>query len=715
MAANNSALDRVQAALADGNSGLAITEMENYLAAWPEPQTAAKLQSLKDDYDMMVGYWRQGGHDPQLEDVYRRQLQRLYVLYANVCHYHRMQAAPYLYSLYSRTRQGQHDWSLASIRHRLEDFVSSTALLQLEPDNKQQAKRAALHKTHQQQVSQLFEYVLTSRQWTDGVGVEFGEMMLSPTVDSNDQQLIISAVSLSLMNQFDMAKFRMLTDVYRRSQDDAVRQRALVGWVLAMDERYDKVFPEQRTIISQLLQSPAVCQELVELQIQLISCLSEAEDTSTIRQEIMPDLMKNSHFRMTQQGIVEDEEDPMENILNPNADEQRMEQLDQAFERMLKMQEQGADIYFGGFSQMKRFPFFYDMANWLMPFYMQHPDITQFVEKYGSNKFLQKMMEDGPFCNSDRYSFVIAFQQVFNQLPEEMRRLMERGEMPMNEQLMAEQQTRTYKRRIYLMDLYRFFRLFSHRSELQNPFNADDGQASPCEFLLSPLLSGLPIEDSKAQIVRLLKKKGMQAAADRLLLTFDAQHRDVQYYLWVRDYEAALRLDPTHRRALQGYSRQLFDRGDYSAALAVYDQLAASYPEEVSYSLNKAVCLVQLKDYEPALQLLFRLNYEHPEHDAVSRVLTWTLTCQGKLEQAAKRYEQLTAVDQPVAEDLLNQGYCYWLQGRVDQAVANFTDYCKQMKAADEHFVFTLDGEWLEERGIARSEVLMMEALVKTA
>jgi hypothetical protein len=73
-------------------------------------------------------------------------------------------------------------------------------MLQLEPDNKRATKSEALYKDHQQQMNQLFEYMLTSRQWSDSVGSQFTEMLTSPTVDTVDQQLLIAAITLSLLN-----------------------------------------------------------------------------------------------------------------------------------------------------------------------------------------------------------------------------------------------------------------------------------------------------------------------------------------------------------------------------------------------------------------------------------------------------------------------------------------------------------------------------------
>ena len=103
--ATNEALDMVGQALRAGNCGKAISRMENYLAAWPEAQTAGKLAELREDYALMENYWRRGAQDPQREEMYGRLLQRMYVLWANVAHHERMKVSPYQHSLYTRVRQ----------------------------------------------------------------------------------------------------------------------------------------------------------------------------------------------------------------------------------------------------------------------------------------------------------------------------------------------------------------------------------------------------------------------------------------------------------------------------------------------------------------------------------------------------------------------------------------------------------------------------------
>lgn len=710
------ATERLCLELMKGNAGRAIVEMETYLAAWPQQQTQERLQAVKEDYELMTGYWRRGVDDPQRHEQYMKLLQRIYVLYANIAIYHRQNASSYLTGIYNTSRQQGRTWSVAAIRQEMENFVSEVAMLELEPEHTRAEKSEGLYKRHQQEMNALFNYVLTSRMWTDGVGREFTELLLSPTVDNVDQQLIVSAVMLSAMNQFDVVKFRVLADVYRRSQDEYVRQRALVGWVLVFNDDWQRVYPEQREIVTRLLRSEAVCQELTELQIQLIYALNEEKDTQTIKQEIMPDLLNNSQIKITRDGLIEErEDDPLEDVLHPELSEQRMEQLESSMQRMMNMERQGADVYFGGFSQMKRYPFFYDTSNWLVPFFVQHPDIAQFVKKQKNNRFLESLMQRGPFCNSDKYSFFIAFQEVMGQFPASIRELTEYGEASLGEmERLEEHTTAAYIRRIYLMDLYRFYRLFPNRSSLKNPFEQDSRHHCELVFFSKLQFMHTPLEPYKREIVRVLLRYGYDIEAESLLDTFPPEMRDVQFFLWTHDYDEALQLDPNNEKALAGDAREAFAKECYDQAADDYDRLMLLQPEKMSYRLNKAVCLVKLGDYEDALKLLYQLNYEHADDDNVNRVLAWTLTCDGKLEQAEKMYQQLTAAEQPVGEDFLNYGYCLWLLGRIEEAARCFKRDLELTGHAYDFPFDTLDEEWLKQKGFSEMDINMMETLIQS-
>lgn len=54
------ATERLCLELMKGNVGRAIAEMETYLTAWPQQQTRERLSAIKEDYERMAVYWRQG-------------------------------------------------------------------------------------------------------------------------------------------------------------------------------------------------------------------------------------------------------------------------------------------------------------------------------------------------------------------------------------------------------------------------------------------------------------------------------------------------------------------------------------------------------------------------------------------------------------------------------------------------------------------------------
>ncbi len=712
MGTTDIALERVFRKLIEGNAGLAIAETEAYLSAWPNPQSKEILDTLKQEYQLMSGYWQQGMKDPQQEVQYGRLLQRVYTLCANISIHRHLKSTSFLLNLYSQVRLNGRNWSLSAVRDEMENFVSGVAMLELEPESQRSEKSAQLYQHHHQQMNALFNYVMTSNLWTDNVGEGMEQILLSPTVDTIDQQLLVSAITLSLMNRFDFVKFRVLIHVYSLTQDEALRQRALVGWVMGIDDDFLNIYPEQRQLVTDLLKSDRCCEELAELQIQLVYSLRAEQDTTTIRDEILPDMMKNSSLQITPNGIKE-VDDTLDDVLHPEAAEERMSKLEESARRMMDMQKQGADVYFGGFSQMKRFPFFYDISNWLVPFYLKHPDIAHFVTHSDESGFLQFILAQGPFCDSDKYSFVMGFHQMFNSLSGSMKDLLKYNRMEGMESVSnEEQQQPAYIRRMYLMNLYRFFRLFPNRSAFCNPFDTTRNEMGMCLFMTSDVLRGTSLEPYKREVVALLMKNGMQKTALTLLQTFPEEMRDLRYYLWTGDYAKALEKDPHSERALQGYARDAYNKSSYDEALEAYNQLLLLRPDKESYLLNKAICLVQMREYDEAQQLLFQLNYKSPSNNSVKRALAWALTCDGKLEQADNYYQQLLADDHSEADDSLNWGYCLWLQGRVADAARCFQQYIQKAGIASDTLSFAGEEWLLKQGGITDIDIKMMQSLL---
>ena len=534
------------------------------------------------------------------------------------------------------------------------------------------------------------------------------------------------------MNHFDIVKFRVLTQVYRQAQDVRLRQRALIGWVCSLNDGAAKVFPEEHTFVSELLVDEQCVQELIELQLQMILCMETEADRHKIQEEILPEIMKNNQFKITPNGIEEREEDTLEEILHPEASERRMEKLEESLQKMADMHKAGSDIYFGGFAQMKFFDFFKDMSNWFVPFYVQHPYMARWKDNHKVNKIMEKIVPDIPLCNSDKYSFLFAFSQVMARIPQSMRELLDNGsgiDDVMYSIDPTEKNNAVYMRRTYLQDLYRFFKIFPRRKEFRNIF---DDERKDYLFLAKKVFSKTQIEPYFNEVTAFLVKKGRLRDAERMLQNYGENRMDYQFYMLaghlgrkgfrlpevagkqldVRTcYEQALRLQPDSERALVGYARALFADGCYQQAIDTYEKLLELQPEKKNYVLNKAVCLTKLSQSAAARQLLYRLNYEDSDDENVKRVLAWTLTCDGKYEQAEKLYGELLSVEDVVADDLLNNGYCLWFNGAVDAAIDCFHRYLA-ITEQEAEFIIDNEKELILSKGITEAEMQLMVSVL---
>lgn len=686
---------------------VAMENMATFGCKYPEMGLEAGLDEIRADYMRMTEYWANGFRDPQLDSIYDGLVLRMYRLTADTCIRYALTHSPYLTALSRRVASVRRDWSLSALRAGLEAFVSDVAMLEFEPEAARKEKSRELYAVHQRQMSELFDYILISPQWTDGMAETFTDILLAPTVDSTDQQLIVAAVMMSAMNMFDINKFRLLTEVHRKSTDENVRQRALVGWVLTMGQGSDGVFSrEKRQLLDGLLADETVRAELKELQIQMLYCVNAESDTRTIQKEIMPDLLKHNNLHITRNGIEEREEDPMQDILDPDASERNMEKVEEGFRKMVDMQKAGSDIYFGGFSQMKRFPFFDSICNWFVPFYPEHPAVASLYDKPADSKIVRMIIDNGPFCDSDKYSFMLAFRQVMDRIPANMREMLNNGSaMGLGAIDNESKHTPAYTRRIYLQDLYRFFRLFPSRSLFTNPFEISDDVRTPYYiYFANRLFRGTPLESSFSEIAAFMIKRKMYAEAAAVLDNHGETDKDYQYYMLCGNvllnggssvtsghlsgltaeqcFGRALESRPGDVKALVGYARSWFYAGDYENACSAYERLLEGTPESRTFRLGYSVCLTNLERYEDALKVLYKLNYEFPDDANVSRVMARALVGNGKYGQARKVYEALEEAGNADDGDIMNHGYCEWFEGN-NRAAADCFARCLKLRYPD--------------------------------
>lgn len=685
----------------------ALDALENYLLTRQEPRAFDRLQQSQLTYRMLLQTWKEGRADSLRSELYQKLLRDCYETAAALLYEDCVKNTFTLNNMRGEALAHRKDWSIDLIGQELESFVAERSLLELEPPHTRASKEKELYRQHALMMNDVFNHLATSGPLGYFSG-DLRNILVSDLSDTLDRQLMVSAVTLSLLNCFDYGKWQMLADVCNEASDDALRGRALVGMALTADTRMAKLYPAMEQTLRDLMQKvPDIQEQLYELQMQLVYCLRTEEDSRTIHDELMPEMIKNAQVRITPKGIEEADEDSLEDILHPEKSEQRIEQVEKVMERMGNMIREGIDIYYAGFSQTKRLPFFSAVSNWFVPFYSHHPAISSICDDAKKRQFFEPMLKLGTFCNSDKYSFILIFQQVFDQLPDNIKNAMHESKAAALDLMEGQMntQTPTFLRRVYLQDLFRFFRLHPHRESFVSPF--DDQRYL---FMAQPLLRSLFDEGQTCRMAAFLIKAKRIDDAIRLMQGWEGS--TLQFHLlcgrlaqtrpeafghtaeW--HYDQALVLNPNHPKALKAKARILFQKALYQEAYTLYQRLSLLDAENEAYPLYAATCQANMEQYDEALKTLFRLHYQAPESQAVTRVLAWTLMACGRLDEALAKYQRMDGE----GEDLLNHAYCLWMKGQVADAA---------VLVEQSHLPITeADAQMLRRSGVSDTEIQLM-------
>ena len=614
-----------------------------------------EYMAIVNDYHLMCEYMLRGVKDPAREKLYVSLMERLYRVSANLLLSWRCKNKPTFIDAFSTS--DHLNLSHNFVRTVLESFVSDVAMLSLASGNERNAKETELYRRHQTFVERLFCALLVSSQWSESDATFYISLLTSPTIDASDQMLIVSAITLSTMSIYDVKKFYTLVEVYRHAHDTKVRQRSLVGCVLSLTD--NQLFKkEQRTLVNSFITTKEAKRELLNLQKQMFNCMEADRDNDKIQRDIMPNIIKNSDLHFDRFGISEKESNPLENILHPDADEQKMEKMEESIQKMMKMQQQGSDIYFGGFSKMKRFPFFDHIANWFMPD-MQPIDY--------SPAFVRRMYIQ------DLYRF-FEVKMAFNKdIPNPFKA------------------DRDYKAFFMLHDLF------------VKDFYVD-AKESLAMFLYK--------HKREADIEKLTGTYQSDSAMYRMFRGIEAVRKGNEGEA-LEHFAVAVGLEPDNVLLLRTVGAVVLRRRGYGIAIICYNKLCELLPDVKAYAINQCLCLAATGDTKTAVNKAYELNLNNESDNQVKRLLAWVLICNGNAEKALNIYDELMATDkQP--DDALNIAYAQWINGNPGEAKNSFTEWLINHPGANlEHefknddYVFNLNGITDVDRALMLSAINM--------
>ena len=657
-----------------------------------------RLEQAKVSYQYMLQYMRQGVNDPERQKLYRQLLAETWELAEQI----RISlldevSTRYYHSLHKNKKNMVAGYGMSSWLKVLESFPDDMAVCQLMPDNKQSLDSAL--QRHEGTAQYLFLTTWGNSGWTAEEEQEARLYLESELLPVNDLCLFTGAILLSLMECFDPRKFSWLLDAATHA-DTQVSQRALViiAIILHIHSSRLRLYPELMAKLSLLDEDGSFGKQLNRVYIQLLRSRETEKIDKKMREEIIPEMMKNPKLNL--EGLDEDAEDH-----NPEWEEwiDRSGITDKLRE-LGELQMSGADVYMSTFSQLKQFPFFRKISHWFYPFDPQYQDIAKLSLGNDEQKIslLNILMNSDVFCNSDKYSFCFTMLQM----PESQRNLMQQqlnGQHEASEELkerlkeMSQSKARAeFVSRQYIHDLYRFFKLWSRRHEIHDIFedtldlwNKEAlSQALLHKEYINKLADYLFTHDDLAEAgilydksIELYNRKNAELwqKAGFIYQKIGSYKKAIDYYL----QSDLLIPDNTwnNRHLAQCYRKE----GNYPKALEYYNKVEQAQPDSLNLALQIGQCLMALERYDEALAYFFKVEYLDKKPQNARRAIGWCSFITGNHQQAKKYYDLLISEPKPIMEDWMNAGHVYYILNETEKSIEY---YRKAQELCDSHDEF---------------------------
>lgn len=720
--------ENVTVLLDDNRLKQAIDTLGTEIESLQDWDLRTRYNELQTAYRYMLEYMRLGMQDPERERLYIELVGRCYITNDLIAASRESEHSTKVYS--QKCRRYKTPDSIHSAYMALKENAANMEVTKMLPAEECGTVRTQLQHEHERVLSQMWEAVWCSRSWKKSHSEKILEFINDDGIDHNDRAAIVGAIIMGALKCFEPLKVTTLCSIATNS-NTLLSTRALTGLVIVLLKYDNRIrYYKEITAALEMLRENAECtKRLQTIQIQLLRCRETQKIDRKMREEIIPAMMKNpklnEKFSIDILSEIEKDEDK-----NPEwAQWIEKDEIKGKIEEMAKWQFEGADVYMSTFSQLKSFPFFGEISNWLRPFDTNVPAIAELLPKNteGGKTLIGAICASPFFCNSDKYSFCFTFKQV----PQEQREMLlgqipDEGEINANESsdiVAAKEKHAETESNQFIQDLYRFFKLSNFRHEFDDPF------ATSLNILESQSLSGLiNSNDALLRTFRYLVEKEYYSEALKAGKLYEnCGEGDAQFYQEMgfcmqkeRSYDAAIdyytRADIikpdtlwTLRHIAQCYRLQ----GELEKALGYYQIAEELAPENISLLLQTGESFAATKRYEEAFARFYKVEFLKPDSRRALRAIAWCSFLTGNDTQARGYYKRLLELPNPTFEDYLNAAHVEWISHQREKALQLYNKAKESGKSSDEIAGQIIrDKETLMARGATENEILLLRDML---
>ena len=183
--------------LKQGNLKNAVRLLELTTEKFPNKCLAEEINTLREDLNRIVTYWRQDAKDPLLQQFLDEIKRHIFDLYMDsVTLYLNEADSGFLNEMKKKANKKGDSWEWEEVRRKLENYVSEEALASLGIDDDTD-RYYRIYDDHMEYLQRLFYHLATMGQLKNREVESIKQLLLTPTVDSVDQQVIVTALTLT--------------------------------------------------------------------------------------------------------------------------------------------------------------------------------------------------------------------------------------------------------------------------------------------------------------------------------------------------------------------------------------------------------------------------------------------------------------------------------------------------------------------------------------
>lgn len=697
--------------------------LRHYSASLGDWRITDRIDHLEQSYSMMLRYAVDGVDDPSRDEIYHSIVRGIFEILDRVNRELSRQKSPAIYFSTLRYEDLQRD----TLKGLADSYLSALSKLSLYNIAAGNSTAVADVKEKEELERRIFNRIWVTHPLSPDDVTIVSAMLSGEEVPAYFKDMIVSALLLGLLQYYDESRLNILLDTYQSAKTRVIAIRALCAALMAMYVNRSRISGSRlEKRIAALRDTTSWHSDVKEVFLEFIRTRDTERINRKMQEELLPSMLKlRPDIAKRMKGSAVDMSDMEENpewqeLLDKSGITDKLKEL-------TKMQEDGGDVFMMTFSNLKYFPFFSEVANWFMPFHIDHSSVKDALG--GELSTIGDMVASSPFfCDGDKYSFVLALASV----PAAQKRMMlsqfdaqRINELELQRATLSGGEVSAGQiANKYVQNIYRFFKLYRRKGDFIDPFSR------PINLLQLPFVApDLTDVETLPVVSEFYFKRGYyEDAAHVFGMLADVVPPDAQIYQklgYCRAklgdtagaldyYKQAELLNGESLWTLRRIANCYKELDNPEMALEYYRRVEAKKPDDLGVALSIGHCYLELDRYDDALRYYFKVEFLDDKSTRAWRPIAWTSFVAGDFDQSRSYYEKVLT-DHPSASDYLNMGHLYLAAGNIKEALNYYGLSVDNESEGTEGFIrsFKSDVPRLVSAGVSESLLpLIIDALL---